>query len=146
MHAFGRSSDKEDESKRYGTPYEISEKYSKGLFNQYRIFAHINMEKAVAFVDAAIFLYAYLFTAQYLRNHSEEFAMKRVIRKLKKIWYVYTGNDEAYVELKVEQFRDAGGVCGRNFKFYCNMPGEPFLAIVTSSPIVTKNGSPGILQ
>ncbi len=56
--------------------------------------------------------------------------MKRVIRKLKKIWYTYTGNDDAFLELKIQQFREAGGVCGKNFKFYCDMPGEPFLVTI----------------
>ena len=56
--------------------------------------------------------------------------MKRVIRKLKKIWYTYTGNDDAFLELKIQQFREAGGVCGKNFKFYCPMPGEPFLVTI----------------
>lgn len=53
--------------------------------------------------------------------------MKRVIRKIKKLWYTYTGNDDAFLNLKIQQFREAGGVCGNNFKFYCDMPGEPFL-------------------
>lgn len=56
--------------------------------------------------------------------------MKRVIRKLKKIWYTYTGNDDAFLTLKIEQFREAGGICGENFKFYGNMPGEPFLVTI----------------
>ena len=56
--------------------------------------------------------------------------MKRVIRKLKKIWYTYTGNDEAFLALKIQQFKEAGGVCGKNFKFYCDMPGEPFFVTI----------------
>ena len=32
--------------------------------------------------------------------------MKRVIRKLKKIWYTYTGNDDAFLELKIQQFKE----------------------------------------
>lgn len=56
--------------------------------------------------------------------------MKRVIRKLKKIWYAYTGNEDAFLALKIQQFREAGGVCGKNFKFYCDMPGEPFLVTI----------------
>lgn len=52
--------------------------------------------------------------------------MRRVIRKIKKLWYVYTGNDDAFLELKIQQFKEAGGVCGENFKFYCDMPGEPY--------------------
>ena len=64
--------------------------------------------------------------------------MKRVIRKLKKLWYTYTGNDDAFVELKVQQFREAGGVCGHNFKFYCEIPGEPYF--VTIGDDVTVGG------
>ena len=56
--------------------------------------------------------------------------MKRVIRKLKKIWYTYTGNDEGFLALKIQQFQEAGGVCGKNFNFYCDMPGEPFLVTI----------------
>ncbi len=56
--------------------------------------------------------------------------MKRIIRKLRKLWYTYTGNEEAFLALKISQFREAGGVCGKNFKFYCDMPGEPFLVTI----------------
>ncbi len=56
--------------------------------------------------------------------------MKRLMRKLKKIWYTYTGNEDGFLELKIQQFKDAGGVCGDNFKFYCDMPGEPFLVTI----------------
>lgn len=56
--------------------------------------------------------------------------MKRIIRKLKKIWYTYTGNEDAFLALKIQQFREAGGVCGENFKFYCDMPVEPFLVTI----------------
>ncbi len=56
--------------------------------------------------------------------------MKRVIRKLKKIWYKYTGNDDAFLALKIQQFEEAGGVCGKNFKFYCDMPGEPYFVTI----------------
>ena len=56
--------------------------------------------------------------------------MKRVIRKLKKIWYTYTGQDDALLALKIQQFREAGGVCGKNFKFYCDMPGEPYFVTI----------------
>ena len=56
--------------------------------------------------------------------------MKRVIRKLKNLWYAYTGNEDAFLALKIQQFREAGGVCGKNFKFYCDMPGEPFLVTI----------------
>ena len=56
--------------------------------------------------------------------------MKRIIRKLLKLWYAYTGNEDAFLALKIQQFTDAGGVCGKNFKFYCDMPGEPFLVTI----------------
>ena len=56
--------------------------------------------------------------------------MNRVIRKLKKIWYTYTGNDDAFLALKIQQFQEAGGVSGKNFKFYCDIPGEPYLVTV----------------
>lgn len=56
--------------------------------------------------------------------------MKRVIRKLKKIWYAYTGNEEAFLAIKISQFKEAGGQCGENFKFYGDMPGEPFLVTI----------------
>ena len=69
--------------------------------------------------------------------------MKRVIRKIKKLWYTYTGNEDAFLELKIQQFREAGGVCGNNFKFYCNMPGEPFL--VTIGDDVTIAGGTHLL-
>ena len=64
--------------------------------------------------------------------------MKRVIRKLKKIWYTYTGNEEAFLALKISQFREAGGVCGKNFKFYCDMPGEPFLVTIGDDVTIAK--------
>ena len=51
----------------------------------------------------------------------------RYIRKLKKIWYRLTGNDNAFLDLKIQQFIDAGGKCGRDFKFYGEFPGEPYL-------------------
>ena len=49
--------------------------------------------------------------------------MKRVIRKLKKIWYTYTGNEDGFLALKIQQFQEAGGVCGKiqghaDFGFY----------------------------
>lgn len=56
--------------------------------------------------------------------------MKRVIRKLKKIWYMYTGNDDAFLALKIQQFQELGGTCGKNFKFYCDMPGEPYFVTI----------------
>ena len=51
---------------------------------------------------------------------------KRVIRKLKKTWFDITGNDDDYLQIRIDQFREAGGKCGSNFKFYCDMPGEPY--------------------
>ena len=53
--------------------------------------------------------------------------MKRVIRKIKKIWYGYTNNEDKILEIKISQFTELGGKCGKNFKFYCDMPGEPCL-------------------
>ena len=52
--------------------------------------------------------------------------IKRVIRKIKKIWYDVSGNDDAFIQIRIDQFREAGGKCGENFKFYCDMPGEPY--------------------
>ena len=51
----------------------------------------------------------------------------RYIRKIKKIWYGLTGNDDAFLQLKINQFLEAGGKCGKNFKFYGSFPGEPYL-------------------
>ena len=56
--------------------------------------------------------------------------MGRVIRKLKKIWYRYTANEEAILKIRIEQFRQQGGTCGNNFKFYCDMPTEPYLVSI----------------
>ena len=56
--------------------------------------------------------------------------MNRVIRKLKKTWYTYTGNEDAFLALKIQQFQEAGGTCGKNFKFYCPMPGEPYFVSI----------------
>ena len=52
--------------------------------------------------------------------------MNRLFRKIKKKWYQYTGNEEGFLKIKIEQFIEAGGKCGQNFKFYCDMPGEPY--------------------
>lgn len=52
---------------------------------------------------------------------------KRVVRKVKKTWFDITGNDDAFFQLKINQFIEAGGKCGENFKFYCDMPIEPYL-------------------
>ena len=51
----------------------------------------------------------------------------RVIRRIMKTWYRLTGNDEAFLNLKIQQFMDAGGKCGKNFMFYGEYPGEPYL-------------------
>lgn len=53
--------------------------------------------------------------------------MTRYIRKIKKIWYQLTGNDDAFLGIKIQQFKEEGGICGADFKFYCDMPGEPYL-------------------
>lgn len=52
--------------------------------------------------------------------------IKRVFRGFRKKWYALTGNEEGVLRLKIQQFVEAGGKCGRNFKFYCDMPGEPY--------------------
>ena len=53
--------------------------------------------------------------------------MNRIARKIKMTWYSYTGNEDAFLKLKISKFTEQGGKCGNNFKFYCDMPGEPFL-------------------
>lgn len=53
--------------------------------------------------------------------------LKRYFRKIKKTWFQLTGNDNALGEMKLQQFIEQGGKCGKNFKFYCDMPGEPYL-------------------
>lgn len=52
--------------------------------------------------------------------------MNRLIRKIKKEWYGITGNDDAFLQIKIDQYKELGGKCGENFKFYCDMPGEPY--------------------
>ena len=52
---------------------------------------------------------------------------RRIIRKIKKTWFDVTGNDDAFFKIKISQFIEAGGKCGANFKFYCDMPNEPYL-------------------
>ena len=69
--------------------------------------------------------------------------MKRVFRKLKKIWYAYTGNEEAFLAIKIAQFTEAGGKCGTNFKFYCDMPGEPYFVEIGDN--VTIAGGTALL-
>lgn len=53
--------------------------------------------------------------------------MNKLLRKLKKEWYKITGNDEAFLQIKIQQFQENGGKCGENFAFYCDIPGEPYL-------------------
>lgn len=53
--------------------------------------------------------------------------IKRIIRKIKKTWYGLRGNEDAFLKIKIDQFTEQGGKCGKNFKFYCGIPGEPFL-------------------
>ena len=53
--------------------------------------------------------------------------VKRVANKLKSIWYGYTGNEEMFLKIKIDKFISQGGKCGKNFKFYGNMPFEPYL-------------------
>lgn len=64
--------------------------------------------------------------------------MNRIVRKIKKIWYKYTGNDEGILKIKIEQFREQGGKCGTNFKFYCDMPGEPCLVEIGDDVTIAK--------
>lgn len=52
--------------------------------------------------------------------------MKRIIRAIKKRWYAIRGNEDAILKIKIDQFVRQGGKCGKNFKFYSNMPGEPY--------------------
>ncbi len=56
--------------------------------------------------------------------------MGRYTRKLKEVYYQLTGNDEGFLTIKIEKFRERGGVCGENFKFYCPMPTEPYLITI----------------
>ena len=53
--------------------------------------------------------------------------IKSVTNKIKNIWYGYTGNEEKILQNKIEKFIAQGGKCGKNFKFYGNMPFEPYL-------------------
>ena len=64
--------------------------------------------------------------------------MKRVVRKIKKLWFKYTGNEDAFLELKINQFKEAGGVCGKNFKFYCDIPNEPFFITIGDDVTIAK--------
>lgn len=56
--------------------------------------------------------------------------MNKIIRALKKRYYTITGNEEKILQLKIDQFIKLGGACGKNFKFYCDMPGEPYLVTI----------------
>ena len=38
-----------------------------------------------------------------------------------------TGNEDALFQMKLKSFIAQGGKCGKNFMFYCDMPGEPYL-------------------
>lgn len=53
--------------------------------------------------------------------------LKRLKNKLKGVWYSYTGDEEKILNIKIEKFISQGGKCGKNFKFYGNMPFEPYL-------------------
>lgn len=65
--------------------------------------------------------------------------IKRIIKKLKKLWYGYTGNENAYLQIKIDTFKEQGGICGENFKFYCDMPGEPFLVEIGNNVTIAAN-------
>ncbi|WP_407725142.1 acyltransferase [Ruminococcus sp. JL13D9] len=56
-----------------------------------------------------------------------QLAIAICVKKIRKLWYGYKNNEEKILELKIEQFNKLGGKCGKNFKFYCEMPGEPCL-------------------
>lgn len=53
--------------------------------------------------------------------------IKGIVRKIKGKWYRYTNNEEAFLNMQIELFREAGGKCGKDFKFYCEFPVEPYL-------------------
>lgn len=53
--------------------------------------------------------------------------IKRVANKIKSIWYGYTGNEDKILKIRIDKFISQGGKCGKNFKFYGNMPMEPYL-------------------
>lgn len=53
--------------------------------------------------------------------------IKQIQRKIKKLLYRATGNEEALFQMKLQSFVDQGGKCGSNFMFFCDMPGEPYL-------------------
>lgn len=49
------------------------------------------------------------------------------IDRIKRLWFRILGNEDALFQMKIDRFIEAGGKCGKNFMFYCDMPGEPFL-------------------
>lgn len=53
--------------------------------------------------------------------------IQTIITAIKKRWYALTNNEEEFLKIKINKFTAQGGKCGENFKFYCNMPGEPCL-------------------
>lgn len=53
--------------------------------------------------------------------------IKRAANKIKILWYGYTGNEDKILKIKIDKFISQGGKCGKNFKFYGNMPFEPYL-------------------
>lgn len=67
--------------------------------------------------------------------------MKRIIRKIKKTWYKYTNNEEKILEIKIGQFREQGGKCGEDFKFYCDIPGEPCLVEIGNNVTIAYGTS-----
>lgn len=50
-----------------------------------------------------------------------------VLKRLKKLWFRIIGDDDALFQMKIDRFIEAGGKCGKDFMFYCDMPGEPYL-------------------
>lgn len=67
--------------------------------------------------------------------------MKKIIMKMKKIWYRYTNNEEKLLEIKIGQFNEQGGKSGNNFKFYCDMPGEPCLVEIGDNVTIAYGAS-----
>ena len=49
------------------------------------------------------------------------------IDRIKRLWFRILGNEDALFQMKIDRFIEAGGKCGKNFMFYCDMPGEPYL-------------------
>lgn len=49
------------------------------------------------------------------------------VARIKRLWYRIIGNEDALFQMKIQRFIDAGGKCGKDFMFYCDMPGEPYL-------------------